>query len=114
MLLQGLRARRDRDRASAFHAAPGQPARAPPRTKVMSDRVFELLRTLEDRDLEAGLRDAASHAGLTALDDEDLRHLVRVLTSTALLVTSLSDLIKLGEVLDSQEPSLLRLLEGNP
>ena len=54
----------------------------------MSERVFDLIRTLGTDDLEERLREAAQKADSTPLEDQDLRHLVRVLTSSSLTVAS--------------------------
>src|SRR5438552_2692921 len=94
----------------------GEPGRHPShsgtsrKVSTMSERVTELLRTMVAGDLESEIRDAAEHAGVQHVEPEDLRHLVRVMTSYSLVVTSLSDLIKFTDLLDAQVPHVLGML----
>lgn len=80
---------------------------------TMSDRVIELFRTMAAEKLEDELQAAASLTGMAPLPKDDLHHLSQVLTSQPLVSTSLTELIRQLEPVDSQLAHALRLLTSS-
>jgi hypothetical protein len=77
----------------------------------MSERVVELIRTLGSGDLEDRIRAAADRVGAVPLEREDLSHLVRILTDSGLTLTSVFELLRLGDLVDAElRPNMVRLL----
>ena len=70
-----------------------------------------MTRNLGSNDLRSRLQAAASDLGVAPLDDTELLHLVRILTSHSLVVTPIFELIKFNDLIDAHfYPGTLRLL----
>jgi hypothetical protein len=67
----------------------------------MSERVVELIRTLGSGDLEERLQDAAGRVGHGPLEQEDLVHLLHILTDGGLTMTSVFELLRIGDLVDA-------------
>jgi hypothetical protein len=80
----------------------------------VKDSAADIIKTLDrTARLEDLLREAAARARVQPLHDDDVRHLLQVLTSQALAMTSVAEMLQLSELLEAHaHPTSLHLLDG--